>query len=232
VNVDRRSAILWAPVVLVVAAAAGAVVAVLALPVVHNRYFPWIVGRGLGLSAYVALTGLTAVGLWMRHPWRLRWPLLHPETVLRLHATLAASTVVLVAGHLVSLASDRYAGVGWRGALLPGASVYRSIPVAIGVAAFWAMLAVAASARLGAALLRGRWLLVHQLSMPIFAAVFVHGVLAGTDTVALRAAYAATGLAIAGLWVTRRLAAPVLNSPSARAPLAAPLSAPDVREPV
>lgn len=212
-SIQRRSAVAWAPLVLIVSAGAGAAVAVLGIPVVHNPYFPWIVGRGLGLSAFVSLSCLVALGLWLRHPWRLRWTVMHPETALRLHAALASATLVLVAGHLASLASDRYAGVGWRGAVLPGASAYRTVPVALGVAAFWALIAIGLSARLGAGLLRGRWLLVHWLSMPVFAATFVHGALAGTDTVPLRFAYVVTGLGVTALWVTRRLARPVLGPP-------------------
>lgn len=190
------------------AAATGAVVTRLALPVVHGRYFPWIAGRALGLAAYAALTALVLTGLWLRHPWRLRMRLMHPETVLRVHAALAAATLVLVAGHLVSLALDTYAGVGLRGALLPGASGYRAVPVALGVISLWCLVLVAVTARLAPRILGGRWLTVHRLSLAIFAMSFVHGALAGSDTPALRLAYAASGVLVGAAWLTRRLAAP------------------------
>ena len=196
--------------VLAAAVAAGYLAAVLAEPVVHGRYFPWIVGRALGLAAYSSLAALVALGIWMRHPWHLRWPVLHVETALRYHAALGAATVLLVAGHLASLASDSYAGVGWAGALLPGRSAYRTVPVAIGVAAFWGCVLVAGTARLGGRLVGRRWLPVHRLAMPIFAAVFVHGVLTGADTARLRTGYAVTGGLVLLLWTTRHLVRPAV----------------------
>jgi len=201
-----RRALAWAPVVVVAAGGFGILAARLSLPVAKSGYFPWIVGRGLGLAAFAGLAVLVALGLWARHPWQARVRLLHPETTLRLHASLAAGTTVLVAGHVVFLATDKYAGVGWVGALLPGAAVYRPLPVALGVAALWTLLAVAASARLGGRLVGRAWLPIHHLSIPMFAAAFAHGVLAGSDTPTLRAGYAAVGSAIVLLWLTRRLA--------------------------
>ena len=198
--------LLTALVVLAIACAGGYGAARLATPVVHNRYFPWIVGRGLGLAAYFALTLLISLGIWFRHPWRLRWFLLRPETTLRLHAAFASPTILLVLGHIASLASDSYAGVGWLGALLPGRSAYRTVPVALGVGAFWACLLVAGTARLGGRLVGPRWLAVHRLAAPIFATVLVHGVLAGTDTPRLRLVYVASGAVVVLLWLTRHLA--------------------------
>jgi hypothetical protein len=193
--------------VVVTAGLGGYIAATLASPVVHSRYFPWIVGRALGLAAYLCLTVLVLLGIWLRHPWRFRRTVLHAETALRYHAALAAAMIVLVVGHLVSLASDSYAGVGWVGAVLPGHSAYRTVPVAIGVAAFWACLLVAGTARLGARLVGRRWLPVHRLALPIFVAVFVHGTLSGTDTSRLRVFYLVTGIVVVVVWSTRLLAA-------------------------
>ena len=201
-----RPGVFSAAVVLAVACAGGYGAARFASPVVHNRYFPWIVGRGLGLAAYFALALLVCLGIWLRHPWRFHWVVVRPETALRLHAAFASATVLLVLGHIVSLASDSYAGVGWLGAILPGRSAYRTVPVALGVAAFWAFLLVAATARLGIRLVGRKWLPIHRLAAPIFAAVFTHGVLAGTDTPRLRLVYVVSAATVLLLWLTRHLA--------------------------
>lgn len=182
---------------------AGFVFARLGAPTVHNRYFPWIAGRTLGLAAYVALWVMVVLGIWLRHPLRHRWPLIHPETRLRAHAALGAATVVLVAGHLVSLAADKYAGVGWKGALLPGFSHYRTVPVALGVVSLYAILAISATAGLAGRMIGRGWLPVHQIATFTFAAVWFHGVLSGTDTPAFRAGYTVTGAAVAVLAATR-----------------------------
>ncbi|HEY7948645.1 MAG TPA: hypothetical protein VID75_13285, partial [Acidimicrobiales bacterium] len=171
----------------------GYIVARFSAPVIHNRYFPWIMGRTLGLGAYVALVALVALGIWVRHPWRHRRPVLHPETRLRLHAALGATVVVLVIAHVVALASDRYAGVGWKGALVPAAASYRPLAVSLGVLAAYGLLAVTITAALGGRLVGRHWLAVHRLAAPTLLLVWFHGVLAGSDTGRLRIVYAVSG---------------------------------------
>jgi len=172
-------------------------------PTLHSRYFPWLTGRALGIAAYIALTALVILGVWMRHPWRLRRPLVHSETRLRVHATLATATIALVAGHLVSLASDKYAGVGWIGAFVPFKATYRPTAVALGVIAMLFMVLLFATARSAGRLGARHWLAYHRLAVVNFALVWFHGVMAGTDTSALRLLYVATGGVVVFLTMTR-----------------------------
>ncbi|HLI72767.1 MAG TPA: hypothetical protein VKU86_02730 [Acidimicrobiales bacterium] len=207
-RVDRvlRGGALWsAVVVLGVTVPVGYGAERLSTPLVHDRYFPWIVGRTLGLSAYAALFALVILGLWLRHPWRQRWPVLHPETSLRFHAALGGAAVVLVAGHLVALASDRYAGVGWVGTVVPDASHYRPVAVTLGVFGFDALVVVVATAAVGGRLVGRHWLSVHRLALPTAGVVWLHGVLAGTDTPRLRAGYAVSGGLVVLMALSRAL---------------------------
>ena len=197
----------FAAVVLLATAGAGYLAVRLTMPLVGDRYLPWIVGRTMGMAAYGAMFLMVVAGLWLHHPWRARWAKVHPETLLRLHAALGASVVVLVAGHVSSLALDRYAGVGWRGVLVPGAAVYRPWPVAVGVCAAYGLLLVAATAGIGGRLVGRAWRPVHLLSLPIFGAVWYHGLFAGSDALRLRLLYASTGGLVVVLAVTRVLAA-------------------------
>lgn len=192
-------------VVLGCAVAVGYWLASVSRPLTTSRMMPWLVGRTLGLGAYATLTALVCLGLWLHHPWRVRWTVPSPESALRAHAALGGATAVLVVGHLVSLAMDAYAHVGWVGALVPGRSGFRTTPVALGVVAFYVMLAVAGTAGLAGRVTKGHWLTVHRLALPMFTLAWFHGVLAGTDTPTLRLAYVATGLAVGGLAVTRYL---------------------------
>ena len=72
----------------------------------HDRMLPWILGRGLGVAAYLALTGTVVLGLWLRHPWRARFRRPSAAGILWAHVALAAGTVALVAGHVAALALD------------------------------------------------------------------------------------------------------------------------------
>jgi len=209
-------------VIVAVAVAAGVFAARLVAPTIHGRYFLWVSGRALGLGAYLTLTALVLLGTWLRHPWRLRHPLLHGESRLRVHAVLAVATMVLVAGHVVSLAADRYAGVGWVGAFVPGQSHYRTTAVAIGVISLLVLIVVGASAGLAGRRGTRHWLGVHRWAALVFVAVWSHGVLAGTDTPRLRVLYAVTGLAWVIVVATRVVASRV-ESPARAAGAATPI---------
>ena len=187
---------------------AGYLLARLAVPIVHGRSFLWIAGRSLGLAAYVAMVLLVVLGTWLRHPARRRWPGPHPETQLRLHAALGAATVVLLAGHICTLAADRYAGVGWIGAVVPGAATYRPWAVAGGVLAAYGVMTVVVTAALGGRLVGRHWLTVHRITVPVFAMVWFHAVLTGTDTPRLRVVYALSGALVAAVVLSRLVARP------------------------
>ena len=175
--------------------------------VLHDRMLPWIVGRGLGVAAYLALTALAGLGLWFRHPWRRgSRALLRPATVLRAHAALAAATAVLVTGHVVVLALDAYAHVGWAGAFVPGLAHYRPAAVALGTVALELGVLVGASAALAGRLVGRHWLAVHRLAVVAFACAWLHGIEAGSDVASLRWLYLSSGVLVTTLAVSRATA--------------------------
>lgn len=175
---------------------------------VAGRDFPWVTGRALGIAGYIALSALVASGVWMRHPWRHRLRRGHAETLLRVHSSLGVGTVLLVAGHIVALATDSYARVGWAGAFVPGMSQYRTTAVALGAVAFELLVAVGVTARLAGRRGTTHWLAVHRLATATFALAWFHGVLTGSDTPGLRPLYVLTGGFVVVLVVTRALARP------------------------
>lgn len=186
---------------------AGFVAARLVAPSLQSRYFPWITGRALGIASYLSLGALVSLGAWMRHPWRPRRPIVHGASRLSAHAALGIATVALVIGHLSALASDKYAGVGWVGAFVPGKSQYRTLAVGIGVVCFFFMLLLASTARMAGRLGGKHWLLVHRLAAATWAMAWVHGVLSGTDTNTLRYFYLGTGVIVLLLVLSRYAAA-------------------------
>ncbi|HET6873952.1 MAG TPA: hypothetical protein VFH70_04195, partial [Acidimicrobiales bacterium] len=82
--------------------------------------------------------------------------------------------------------------------LVPNAATYRPGATTLGMLAAWMICAVlVTSALAGRRVVGARWALAHKLVYPAFALVWLHGVLAGSDTPALRWLYAGVGLAVA-----------------------------------
>jgi hypothetical protein len=171
--------------------------------VAGNHEAPWIVARAAGLTSYLLLVALVATGLGLSHPWRaaLRRPA--PATRLRLHLSLAACTLAFTVLHVVLLATDPYARVGWWGAVLPLGAGYRPVPVTLGVLGLYAGLAAGLTAALAGRLARRLWWPVHKVAAGSLILVWLHAVLAGSDLPALRAGYLGTGLAVGLLAVSR-----------------------------
>jgi DMSO/TMAO reductase YedYZ heme-binding membrane subunit len=199
---------------MVVLAAVGALAALAVtgavLPAASPRILeirPWVVARASGVTGYLLLAIEVAVGLVLSHPTNQRvWKL--SKRLFPWHALLAVFVWSFIALHAGLLAVDRYADVGIVGALVPGLSRYRPLPIAIGTVATYALLVTAITARWTRLLPTGWWLRLHRLSAVAFLGIWAHAVLAGTDTGALEALYLVTGLPIlAGvvhrLWVVR-----------------------------
>jgi predicted ferric reductase len=185
----------------------------------------WLVARATGMTAYLVLTVVVSLGLILSHPvnqstWKLS------KRIFPWHENLLVFILAFVVVHVVSLVLDPYAGVGLGGAIVPGLSEYRSVPVALGNLALYATLVVALTARYTKALPAGWWLKLHRLSVVIFGLAWAHGILAGTDAGAFRWVYVSTGLIVIGsaayrYWVSKRkrptFAARTVDAPTSEA---------------
>jgi len=165
------------------AAALGLVV--LRLAHAPARELPWTVARAAGLVAYGLLWLLTLTGLVRSHP-RLRTLGAH---LLPWHQWLGLFTLAFSGVHGAAVVVDPYAGVGLLGALWPGLSHYRTIPVALGTTALWALVLVGLTARFGQRWLGGVWREIHRGALVAFVLAFFHSVLAGSDSRWLAAWY-------------------------------------------
>jgi len=168
----------------------------------------WLAARATGIAALVLLTLQVVLGLVLSHPtnqttWRLS------KLIFPWHEHLLVFTASLMVVHIVSLLLDPYAGVGIGGALIPGLSEYRSSAVALGTLAAYALIVTAVTARYTRLLPAGIWLKLHRLSLVVLILAWMHGILAGTDSDALRPLYAVSfGLVVAAAahryWASRR----------------------------
>lgn len=156
----------------------------------------WLGSRAAGFVALILLTFEVVLGLVLSHPtnkstWRLS-RLLFPW-----HEHSWVFTIAFVVVHVVSIAMDRFANVGWLGSFVPGMSEYRTVPVAIGTIALYALLVTGLTARMTRLLPAGWWLKLHRLSLGVLGLAWAHGMLAGTDTFDAIAIYGGTFVAVA-----------------------------------
>lgn len=173
-----------------------------------SRMTPWLIARAGGVTALVLLTLLVSLGLVLssvpnKSTWRLN------RYLLPLHRYLALFMLFFLGLHIVTIAVDPFAKVGLIGAIVPGLSSYRTVPVAIGTLSFFALLLVAVTARYPQILPNNRWLTVHRISLYTFMAAWAHGALTGADTPAIRWVYLLTGGTIIVFvflryWIVRR----------------------------
>ena len=170
----------------------------------HNA--PWIVGRASGITAYLLLVAVVAMGLLLSHPWRTRLHRPSSVTRIRVHAVLASFTLAFTALHVIVLATDRYAGVGWPGALVPMGSSFRPVPVTLGVIGLYSGLISGTTAALAGRIAARVWWPLHKMSAVALVLVWLHGLLAGSDAVALLLMYGLSGAALVALAVSRYVA--------------------------
>jgi predicted ferric reductase len=168
----------------------------------------WLAARATGIVTFLLLTFQICVGLVLSHPtnkstWRLS------KRIFPWHENIWVFVIAFLMVHIVSLILDPWAGVGIAGSFIPGLSSYRTSPVALGTLALYAFLLTAMTARYTKLLPAGMWLSIHRLSLVVFILAWLHGILSGTDSDALRGMYIVTGLAVVAAgsyryWASRK----------------------------
>jgi predicted ferric reductase len=171
--------------------------------VVGDKMAPWILGRAAGITSYLLLVALTAFGLVLSHPYRARWRRPSAATRIRAHVSLSVFTLVFTVLHIVVLATDKYAGVGWWGAFVPMGATYRPLAVTLGVIALYAGLAAGLTAALAGRISRRAWWPIHKVAIVSLVLVWLHGILAGIDTPLILTMYVVTGGLVVFLAVSR-----------------------------
>lgn len=148
----------------------------------------WLASRAAGITAYLLLTFQVLAGLVLSHPnnkaaWKLS------KGLYNWHAEGWIFVLAFLVVHIVTIILDPYAGVGVAGAFIPGLSSYRSVPVALGSIALYALLITGMSARYTKLLPQGSWLKIHRLALGVWGLAWIHGVTSGSDTGALLPIY-------------------------------------------
>lgn len=139
----------------------------------------WYLARSSGIVALVLLVLSIVWGILLAT--RALRPYDRPAWLLDLHQWLGGTALVMTGLHLLGLYLDGYVEFGPVELLVPGASRYRPLAVAIGVLSLYAMLAIQLTSYFRTRLPKRVWRSVHLMSYGLVWGATVHAGMAGTD---------------------------------------------------
>lgn len=164
----------------------------------------WEMIRITGMVALALLTVSVALGI--AGP-AIRRPTARLTSV-SMHLTAAVGGTLLVIAHVAFAVLDSYVQVPLAATLIPGASVWEPLWIAVGTIAFDLMLVLAVTSALRQHAPR-LWWRAHVLSYPVYALVWLHTLTIGTDRgTPLMIGTAAVSAALVAAALVFRLASP------------------------
>jgi methionine sulfoxide reductase heme-binding subunit len=139
----------------------------------------WIVLRAAGIGAYLMLFASVAFGLVATSaPFDKRFA---KQSAISIHQFLSTVGLVLLGVHIGGLSLDAFVHFGPKEILVPGASTYRPVAVALGVIAMYAMVLVLVSSWMRRHYSAKLWRRLHVVAVPAFVLSMLHGIFAGAD---------------------------------------------------
>lgn len=140
----------------------------------------WYVSRAAGLTAYLLLFINVCLGLSISSG--LLGGVMARWRVFDLHQFTGLVAFGFLALHMFVLLGDQYTGFTVTQLLVPFASSYRPAWTALGILAFYLLLAVGISSYAKRRIGRRAWRGIHYLSYAVFLFSLAHGIFSGTDT--------------------------------------------------
>lgn len=139
----------------------------------------WFASRGSGIVSLVLSSAVVCLGLLTVVRWqRPGWPRF---LTVELHRRVALLSVVFLAIHIATAILDPYTSLGILAAVVPLASAYRPVAVALGVISLDMTLAVIITSLLRERLGHRTWRAVHWLAYGAWPLAVLHGFTAGSD---------------------------------------------------
>jgi sulfoxide reductase heme-binding subunit YedZ len=139
----------------------------------------WFVARGSGIVTLLMVTasvcfGLTTVARLAHETWPRFFNL-------EMHRRISLLAIAFNVVHVVTAVLDPFAKLGLAAAIVPLASAYRPLPVALGVVSMYLFIALIATSLLRARIPQGLWRAVHWTSYAMWPLALAHSFLAGSD---------------------------------------------------
>lgn len=179
----------------------------------------WDVARAGGFTAFGLLALSVAVGLALTlHIQSSYWPrIINSE----LHNFITLLALVFTGVHVLAVWIDPFTHFGLNEVLIPFASHYRPLWMALGIIALYIGVAIGLSTWLRPYIGYKLWRSLHVLTLLLFAFVIVHGITTGSDTrTAWGAAIYAFSVLLVGILFVVRLLKPATKQNRAHPVLA------------
>jgi predicted ferric reductase len=173
----QRSWPLWVALLALIPAAAQAASASIS-PTLDFRI--WEMIRASGLIAYVLLSVSTIVGIAIRVR-ALDW-LMKRAWVLEGHQTLSVLALAFTGGHMVFTLMNQYLPFSVLDILVPFASGWRPVAMALGIVGFYLLTVLTLSSWLRPAIGQKTWRTIHYSGFACWVVALAHGVFSGSDT--------------------------------------------------
>lgn len=185
----------------------------------------WFVARGAGIVSLLLSTAVVCLGLLTAARWqRPGWPRF---LTVELHRSVALVSVVFVALHVITAIVDPYASLGLLAAIVPLASSYRPVAVALGVISVDLLIAVLATSLVRDRIGQRTWRAIHWLAYAAWPLAVAHSLVAGSDAFApwmlaiVGGCCLAVAIALVVRWSVERSARAMLPEVVERSSLAA-----------
>jgi len=144
-----------------------------------NEHLAWYVSRGTGIVAWGLIVASMVWGF--LYATRVLGRKARPWWMLGVHRFLGALAIVFVLVHVLAIVADSYTSFGLVDVLVPFASAWKPIPVALGIVGMYILVTVEVTSLLQRHLPRTVWRQIHLASYGLFAFATLHALSAGTD---------------------------------------------------
>jgi sulfoxide reductase heme-binding subunit YedZ len=143
----------------------------------------WFATRGAGIVSLILFSAVACLGLLAVARTQASW---WPRFLtVELHRNLALVSVVFLAIHIVTAILDPFTELGIAAAIIPLASSYRPVAVALGVISVDLVLAVIITSLLRERIGHRIWRAVHWAAYAAWPLGVAHSITAGSDAFAL-----------------------------------------------
>ncbi len=142
----------------------------------------WFAARGAGIVSLLMLTASAAFGLITVTRFQAAgWPRFFNY---EMHRRISLLSTAFLAVHVLAAIMDPYLKLGLAAALVPFASSWKPVPVALGVISLYLVVALIATSLLRQRLGQRAWRLVHWTAYLMWPLAFAHTLTAGSDAMA------------------------------------------------